>query len=240
MELAEWARSTKWAPATAGGGSQGFPVECPAKNGSGQLELGHAKPLHAAAEVIASLLADEIGVFVPEARLGKCEGKTMAVSRLWGKNSIDIQKFRNDFSNDYASEPFQAALRHASGLLPFHAWLGTGDLKDAHVLVRPGPQPFTYEIASIDFADAFSWDASGGNPVAPSAQFVLALDQHRDPQRMSAIIANIEGITEQRIRELVQQVPDDVLLSGDKDRYVAGLVARKGKVRSALKAVGWL
>jgi len=190
-------------------------------------------------EVVASLLADEIGVFVPETRLGKCEGKTLAVSKLWGAHSLDIQKFKSD-PNDYASESFQSAIRHASGLLPFHAWLKTGDLKDAHVLVRPGTQAFTYEVASIDFADAFSWDNSGGDVAAPSANFVLAVDQHRDPQRMSAIIANIEGITEQRIRELVQQVPDDVLAPTDKDRYVAGLVARKGKVRPAFQAVGWL
>jgi len=233
--LADWVRSTKWAPAAPGGGSQGFSVECPTTE-----ELGHGKPISVPQEVIASLLADEIGVFVPQARLGRCEGKALAVSKLWGDRSIDIRKFRSDFPTEYASEPFQLALRLASGLLPFHAWLQTGDLKEDHIMIRPGGQPGTYEIASIDFASAFSWDGSGGAVTVPDRNLVLAADGHRDPQRMSAIIAKIEGLTEQRIRELVQQVPDDVLAPAEKDRYVAGLLARKGGVRPAFQAAGWL
>src|SRR5437016_10713265 len=213
MSLPEWVRSNKWEPAAAGGGSAGYSVECPATN-----ELGHGKPQFMAQEVVASLLADEIGVFVPETRLGRCENTVIAVSKLWGARSYDIPKFASDAPNDYASDAFKTALRHASGLLPFHAWVNTADHKDQHVMVRPGNSQGTYEIASIDFASAFSWDASGGavNPVGPP---VLLADQNRDPAPMSDTIVKIESLTDERIRALVQQIPDDVLSVGEKDRY---------------------
>jgi hypothetical protein len=234
MSLPVWERSTKWTPATPGGGSAGFSVECPATG-----ELGHGKPQFIPQEVVASLLADEIGVHVPQTRLGRCENNTLAVSKLWGAKSYDVVKFASDFPTEYASEAFKSALRHASALLPFHAWLNTGDHKDQHVMVRPGSGTGTYEIASIDFASAFSWDASGGavTPVGPS---VLVAEQNRDPQRMSDTISKIEVRLDERIRELVHQLPDDVLLPNEKDRYVAGLVARRAKVRPALIAAGWL
>jgi hypothetical protein len=185
------------------------------------------------------LLADEIGVHVPPTRLGTCNGTTMAVSTLWGERSYDIPKFAGDAPNEYASEQFRAALRHASGLVPFQTWVNNSDHKDQHVMVRPGASPGTYEIASIDFAGAFVWDASGGqlNLVGPP---VLIMEQNRDLQRMSDTIAKIESLTDGRIREIVQQVPDDVLSAAEKDRYVAGLIARRGKLRAEFVKAGWL
>jgi len=234
MPTPEWVRSNKWAPAAAGGGSAGYSVECPATG-----ELGHGKPQHIPQEVLASLLADELGLFVPPTRLGSCENSTIAASKLWGEKSIDVPTFARDHPTEYASAPFVAALRHASGLLPFQTWLNNGDHKDQHVMVRPGPQPDVYEIASIDFAGAFSWDPSGG-PVIPVGPPVLLAESNRDPVRMSATIAKIEGMSDGRIREIVQGIPDAVLPPGEKERYVTGLIARRDKVRAALVAAGWL
>ena len=77
-----------------------------------------------------------------------------AVSVAHGKESLDLQKVRD--SGGITSE-HKAALARASGLLAFHARLGTGDLKD-----------------KLDFASAFTWDAGGGtadaNPPQPAGR----------------------------------------------------------------------
>lgn len=235
MPLPVWVRSTKWTPASAGGGSQGFSVECPATG-----ELGHAKPQCIAQEVLASLLADEIGVFVPETRLGTCEEKTIAVSKLWGVKSMDIPSLRTTSPQVYSSDAFKAALRQTSGLLPFHAWLATSDLKDEHVMIRSGRNPGTYEIASIDFASAFGWDASGGGVVVPSAPPVLVADEHRDTQIMSDTMARIEAIADNHIEGIVQRLPEEILPTADKERIAHGLTVRKSTLRPVFQAAGWL
>src|SRR3989442_1253116 len=139
----EWVQTTKWTPANPGGGSAGFSVECPSTS-----ELGHGKPTAVAQEVLAHRLARLIGVPVPETVLGVVNGKTIAISKSWGAKSLDVPTIMQASPGDAA---LTAALRAASGLLAFHAWLGTDDLKDQHLVVR-GPTPGQYEVASIDFA----------------------------------------------------------------------------------------
>src|SRR3954468_8558460 len=96
--LPRWVKSTKWAPATTGGGSVGFPVE---RDGTG--ELGYAKAQYIWQEVLASLLADEVGVVVPQVRLGEVEGQTIAISTLFGPKSLDVPALKATSPQAYAS-----------------------------------------------------------------------------------------------------------------------------------------
>lgn len=234
MPLPIWVRTDKWAPATDGGGSSGFSVECPATG-----ELGHAKPRFFVPEVLASLLADDLGMPVPEVRLGVCDDVTLGVSKLWGGKSLDVPKIQQLFPEEYASDAFKAGARKASRLLAFHAWVKTGDLKDAHVMVR-GVQPHTYELASIDFADAFRWDASGGPVGVPGGPPVLIANAHRDPGVIGEAIGRIESVPDARIAQIVDSVPDDNLARTEKDRIASGLVLRRPKIREAFIAAEWI
>src|SRR5207249_1776031 len=109
-------------------------------------------------------LAQRIDVPVPEIRLGQVEGQTHlhAVSVAFGKESNDLRKVRETSG---IKPELQAALTRASGLLAFHGWLGTGDLKEDHVLVDEDQGK--YRVAAIDFATAFCWGADGGTVAAP-------------------------------------------------------------------------
>jgi hypothetical protein len=190
-------------------------------------------------EVLASLFADEVAVVVPPTQLGNCEDKTIAVSKLFGSKSMDVLALKATSPKDYSSDAFKASLRKASGLLPFHAWVGTSDLKDEHVMVRPQGKG-RYEIASIDFASAFGFDASGGAVAVPPGPPLLIADEHRDQTVIRQAIERIEAATEVSIRSLVEKLPDDVLARADKDRITAGLNIRKAGIRSAFQAAGWL
>jgi hypothetical protein len=229
--LPVWARTDKWAPASAGGGSQGFSVECVATG-----ELGHAKPLYIWQEVLASRLADEAGVTVPQTRLGNCEDKTIAVSKLFGSKSMDVPTLRVTSPQEFSSEAFKNAVRKGSGLLSFHAWVNTQDLKDEHVILR-GHGPGEYEIACIDFAFAFSFDSTGGVVVVPQDPPVLRAEEHQDPDVIRQTIKRIEAVTDARIRTLVGDLAEDVLPAADRDRVVHGLVARRDQLGEAFKSL---
>ena len=233
--IKRWERSKKWTPASPGGGSQGFSVECSASG-----ELGHAKPVQFTQEVLASLLAQVVAVMVPHARLGICDQRTVAVSRLWGAKSMDVPSMRTTSPQDFASDVMKAALRQASGLLPFHAWLGTQDLKDEHVMVRPRTGRREYEVAGIDFASAFGWDASGGAVALPQGPPILILAEHRDTGVIQQVLARIERISETCLRETVDLLPDSVLPQPEKSRIVNGLNTRRSAIRPVLHNVGWL
>ena len=225
--LPVWVKSTKWAPATEGGGSAGFPVECPATG-----DLGHGKPQYVWQEVLASLLADEIGVVVPKVRLGEHQGQVIAVSKLFGPKSLDIPALKAASPKDYASEALKKALRQASGALPFQAWVGNSDFKDAHVMVR-GPKPKEFAVGCIDFAFSFQFDAAGEPAVAPQGPPVLIADEHREAEVIGQPVDRIEGLSDDRIREIVGGLPDAVFPTAEKDRVVKGLIARKSGLRAA-------
>lgn len=209
-------------------------MECPATG-----ELGHGKPVHVAEEVLASLLAGAVAVNVPETRLGIHEDRTIAVSKLWGAQSLDVPKLSAISASESASDHFKSALRKASSLLPFHSWLGTGDLKDAHVMVR-GTDDRRYELASIDFASAFGWDATGGNLAVPPGPPILVAPGHRDPAVVGEAIERIEALPDDRIRSLVGRLPDDVLSEDRKQKIADGLITRRDKVRVVFEEAGWI
>ena len=231
----EWVRSSKWAPAHAGGGSQGFSVECPATG-----ELGHGKPMSIAQEVLASRFADKVEVPVPQTTLGKCEEKIIAVSKLWGSKSLDVPLLRAQYPQDCASDAFKEGLRGASGLVPFHAWIGTGDHKDEHVMARPGPTQGVYEFACIDFASAFGWGAPGEPVAVPPGPPVFNMPDHLDRVTMEKTVSRIETVSNEDIAKIVNSIPRDLLSEGDAHRIQDGLISRKNFVRATFNAAGLL
>lgn len=229
--LPVWKRTSKWKPASPGGGSRGFSVECPDTS-----ELGHCKPVQYSPEVLASALAREVEVSVPDTELANCEDQTVAVSKSFGEKSMDVRELKIVSPEAYSSDDFKAAARKASGLLPFHAWVGTGDLKDDHVVIRQNGRE--YELAGVDFADAFGFDATGGDVRAPQGPPVLL--EHRDQDVMRDTIRRIGAVPDQRIQELVGSLPDDALTPADKERITEGLIARKGRIEPTFHSAGWL
>jgi hypothetical protein len=228
--LVEWVRTARWAPATQGGGGQGFPVECAATG-----ELGYAKPVAVAQEVLGYRLALLVGAPVPEAILGLVDGKMMSVSKSWGPQSLDVPKVLQLLPGDVA---LATALRQASALLPYHAWLGTEDLKDAHLVVR-GPTPGVYEVASIDFQYATLWrpDAQGTVAVPNGPPALLA---HQDPVVIEQAVARIEAQTNDAVVAVASDLPEEVLPAPEKTRIAGILAARRAALRGAIKNAGWI
>jgi hypothetical protein len=189
-------------------------------------------------EKLAYDLAGRVGVPVPEIRVGQVEGKavTHAVSVAHGKESLDLQKVRD--SGGITAE-HKAALAQASGLLAFHAWLGTSDLKDEHVLVSVDDHQ-VYSMAAIDFASAFAWDATGGNPDANPTQ-PAGLVENVDKAVVLSAVQRIEGLNDDDIRQLVNNaMPPDVPPAAERDRVANGLIKRRGSIRGAMQSRGWL
>lgn len=234
IPAAAWRPTARWRPGRTGTASGGVPVES-----SETGEVGFCKTSHVAQEKICSDLAREVGVNVPEVRLGRFEGHsgTVAVSMAHGTESVDLAMLQSRAPDLYGSGQVQKAIQGASGLLPFHAWVKTEDLKDDHLLVaEDGAGGFT--VAAIDFSFSMRWvnpqdpvEASNGPPALT-----------RDPDRnvIAATVEQIERCTDERIAEIVDRIPDDALSSADRERIIRGLQARRGRVRDAMRAKGWL
>jgi len=225
----KWVQTDKWKP-IGGGGSQWVPVEC-------DDELGLGKLTNMAPEVIASSLAQEAGITgVPLTDFGEYNGKLVAVSRLWGVECIDVPKIMGTAA---ATDPaFLQGLRNGSGLLAFHAWIGTRDLKDAHVLVR-FPAPESYEVCVIDFADALTWQEATELPTTPGAPPCLV--NNRDAGVIGVTLAKIEAVDDARIAAIVAGLPAPASLgAADQNRITSGLKLRKSKLREGLGNAGWL
>jgi len=57
------------------------------------------------------------------------------------------------------SERVKDALRDASGLLAFHTWMKTSDLKDEHLVIAENKKG-RFTVAAIDFTHSMNWGES--------------------------------------------------------------------------------
>jgi len=160
-----WKRTDKWKPGRVGTASAGFGVQ---DSDSGI--TGFAKRQFAHREKLASDLASLVGVAVPRVVLDRVNGSAelYAISQAYGIESIDLSLLRDRLANRFNSEEVQNAIRQASGLLPFHAWVATQDLKDDHLVVAMDATG-TYTIAAIDFAYSLDFPPDGGQVLPPLA-----------------------------------------------------------------------
>lgn len=231
--IEDWKKTTKWKPRLTGTASGGSPVEDVATGDS----VGLAKPRDVWQERIAYLLAQLAGVNVAEVRLGRVEGSQQihAVSIALGPVSMDVASLQSQLGPSYNQQQVEAALRAASGLLAFHAWLGTGDLKDEHVVADLRGDG-TVVVAAIDFASCCGWQPT--DPVsAPGGPG--ALISQVDKAAVQAAVNRIEATTDEAIGEAVDSLPDAVMPKADKDRVKKGLCARRALVKNCMKNQGW-
>jgi hypothetical protein len=232
-----WKITDDWRPARFGG-SGSIAVE---KVGAVPKIYGLAKPRSVVNEKIASDLAALAGVKVPKVELDNVEGQPAlhSISRSHGKESIDIAKLRG-LPGQMTSPEVKAAFARASGLLAFHAWIATQDLKDEHIVLDMD-NPDAYEFAAVDLESSLGWPVGDGGEVqAPSAGLPREMFDNVDTAVIAATVDRIETITDEQIRNIVSTIPDAVLSEGDKKRVVDGLIGRRSKIRDAMRGRGWL
>lgn len=228
-----WEPTNLWRPGRVGTVSGGGAVRC-TETGA----LGYFKKTHVAEEKICSDLARILNLLVPEVRLGNLVGQSniIAVSVAFGRQSLDVQMLRERYSHYYATPKVQDALQAASGLLAFHAWVHTEDLKDDHLLVSDDDSGVC-AIAAIDFSFSLRWrDSDGGAVVAPSGP--EALVEHIDPDVLGATVDRIEQCAHADVSGIVNTLPEQVASAEMKARFIGGLRSRQTRVRDAMKR--WL
>ena len=129
----------------------------------------------------------------------------------------------------------QEAIKRASGLVAFYAWLAIGDQQKDDHLVLDTNSDGTYSVRGVDFKSSFQWgDADGGQVQAPGVPPSMAANI--DKAEVDATVTAIEAMTDEQIRELVDA---SRLEPAEKTRVANGLIGRRGKVRDRMEAQGW-
>jgi hypothetical protein len=190
-------------------------------------------------EKVSSDIARALGLDVPEIRVGTIEGQTTesVISIAYGKESIDLRLLSERFADRYKSPLVQKAVRKASGLLVLHTWLGTGDLKDDHLVVAEH-EDGSWSVAAIDFAQALGWGSDGG--VVTHAGGPPALIANVDQVAIEAAMRAVEGCDEAKLSGILGPIPASILDQANKSRIISGLGLRRPNVRPAIVKVGWL
>jgi hypothetical protein len=230
-----WKKTDKWKPARTGTASGGSSVQ-----NSETSEVGFAKTQFAHREKLASDLAARVGVAVPKVVLDRVDGGAglHAISIAHGKESVDVSLLRDRLADRFNGPEVQDALKRASGMLPFHAWLATHDLKDEHLVIAPD-QTGNYNVAAIDFAYSLDLPAPDGGPVQPPAG-PASLTANVDKSIVAATVEKIENLSDEEIRCLVNSLPNELIGGDDKERLTSGLIGRRGKIRIVMQDQGWM
>jgi len=230
-----WKKTDKWKPGRLGTASAGFGVQ---DSDSGT--TGFAKKQFAHREKLASDLAERIGVAVPKVVLDHVDGGAdlHAISQAHGKESIDLSLLRDRLADRFNSPEVKDAIKQASGLLPFHAWVATQDLKDEHLVVATD-RAGAYTIAAIDFAYSLDLPPPDGGPVQlPTGPPTLAANV--DKNIVEATVQKIESVTDDDIHAIVQALPAELADDNEKVRLANGLIGRRAKIRAVMQSQGWM
>ena len=161
-----------------------------------------------------------------------------AISMAFGKESVDLSLLRDRVAGRFSSPEVTEALKRASGMLPFHAWLATQDLKDKHLVVA-ADEVHAYDIAAIDFAYSLDLPPPDGGPVQPPVG-PPSLIANFDKGLVAATLERIETVTDEQIRAVVQALPNELAGDGEKERLANGLIGRRGKIREVMVGQGWM
>jgi hypothetical protein len=230
-----WKKTEKWKPGRLGTASAGCGVQ-----NSDTGAVGFAKKQLAHREKLASDLAALVGVAVPVVTLDHVDGidGLHAISVAFGKESIDLSLLRDRLASRFSSPEVTDALKRASGMLPFHAWLATQDLKDEHLVVAAN-EAHAYDIAAIDFAYSLDLPLPDGGIVQPPAG-PPSLIANVDKSIVAATLERIETVADEQIRAVAQALPNELAGDDEKERLAKGLIGRRGKIREVMVGQGWM
>lgn len=182
-------------------------------------ELGYLKYDRLGQEWLASKLGELVRAPVAKVEWGILAGNAAVVSRVRSIDSIPLSRAK------HAQEDTNAALKKASGLIPFLLWIGAGDHgKERNFVVTPEGEGSLY-IEAIDLGNCFEWRADGLEGVA----ILQRLLDNRDANCVEAVLAAIESLSDERIKEACKQSG-----MGTADEVAANLIARKKSLRSWL------
>jgi hypothetical protein len=206
-------------------------------------ELGLAKECNKEQEKLASDLAAVAGVRVPRVELDTVKDKgnaLYAISQVHGKDSTDLRVVREQAAEQFKSAAVQDAVKRASGLAAFYAWIGTSDFKDDH-LVLDREADGTYHVSGVDFEYSFGWQDQPGWVEAIAAGIPPAMSEDKekniDKGRVSEVVATITALSDEQIRQVVSASP----FPEDQSKRIAdGLIARRDRLKACMKARGWL
>jgi hypothetical protein len=154
----------------------------------------------------------------------------------FGKESIDLSLLRDRLASRFSSPEVTDALKRASGMLPFHAWLATQDLKDEHLVVAAN-EAHAYDIAAIDFAYSLDLPLPDGGIVQPPAG-PPSLIANVDKSIVAATLERIETVADEQIRAVAQALPNELAGDDEKERLAKGLIGRRGKIREVMVGQG--
>lgn len=225
-----WKKTDKWRP-RPGTGSNPIAVE---KDG----RLGLAKQRGMEREHLTAVLANKVLVQVPPIEYDTVEGLQgdWAISPVHSPASNDLGIVQRDAAKLFNSAAVQDAVKRASGLVAFYAWLAIGDQQKNDHLVLDSNGDGTYSVRGIDFEAAFQWGDADGGPVQPPG-VPPAMASNIDKPSVQAIVEAIEAMTDDAIREVVNA---SRLPPQEKTRIADGLIGRRGRVRAQMKERGWL
>lgn len=206
-------------------------------------ELGLAKQRNKEQEKLASDLAAVASVRVPRVELDTIKDKgnaLYAISRVHGKESTDLRFVREKAAEAFKSAAVQEAVKRASGLAAFYAWIGADDHKDDH-LVLDREADGTYHVTGVDFEFSFGWQEppKAWHAIGTGIPPAMSEDNEKniDKARISEVVATITALSDEQIRQVVSASP----FSEDQGKRVAdGLIARRDLLKARIKARGWL
>lgn len=182
-------------------------------------ELGYAKHDRREAEWLGSSLGEMVHAPVAKVERGILAGHEVAVSRVRSTETVPLSRA------EYAEDAIRAALKRASGLIPFLLWIGSGDHgKEGNFAVTPDGEGNLY-IEAIDFGNSFEWTADGLDGVA----IIQKLRDNRDADCVESVLREIESLSAERILESCKQSG-----IGNPEEFAAKLVSRKKSLRSWL------
>ena len=216
---------------------------------------GYAKPgkdqppvsqhCRAAHEKIASDLAFELGSPLPPTILWERTPLPAGCERYC---CISAVPFINPYPwRQIAAQPalmnrlLQGIAPVASAMVAFDTWVGNLDRpNDGNLLVTEdvSENPPVLRTAYIDYANSLSlgWpDQLRAETVTPVGHYPnqTACDENI----VSEVIARIEGLQDNLIEAIVSRVPAAFIPDSKRHILLAALIARKSKLRSALKTV---
>jgi hypothetical protein len=199
-------------------------------------QLGHPKLDKIEHEKLGADLARLVCVPVPQVEIGTLEGQgRFAISHIHSIRSRPLVAKNNaSFSHTY-HPAVKVALRKASGLLPFLAWIAATDHHNDTNLVVDYLDDDTFRISAIDFEHAFSWSEGEEVIVIPASP---ALEANVDPLLVKETIINIQTLAPAKIHDCCTNAFGTQREFGT--RIADILIRRRNSLCSPFRERGWL